>query len=108
MNKLYIIFIVILFIGCNEDEKNTTYITKGYFITQKIYEVIAYGAAPKDIKREIHRRNMAREAALLAAQIYIKDKFNNSRPGIVVKTEYRNNRFCKLIYRVEINTNNYH
>ncbi len=98
----YIFIFLLLLISCKEIETRET---KGYYIDENHYEVIAFGRAPEEVKNPVKARNMAREAALIEAQKKVNEEFNvpvekivNS--GLIKKSEFVDENTCRIVYAV--------
>ena len=72
-----------------------------------LYQVTSYGFAPENINNKIESKNMAKEAAILLAQKKVIDEFQLPeniiiKSGNITKTEFINDKICKIIYVVNI------
>lgn len=105
--KIVIIFYILMLalISCDEEEE----ITRGFYMDENHYQIIAYGKAPQHITKKVQARNMAKEAAIIAAQQKAEDEFSIPankiiKSGVIKKIEFKNNHICRLIYIININT----
>lgn len=111
MKKIDLIIILFLLVICCKSEEKlikSEYIVKGQYINNNLYQVTSYGFAAKNIDNKIESRNMAKEAAILLAQKKVQDEFKIPeniviKSGNIEKTEFINDKICKIIYVVDIN-----
>ncbi|MBU1078051.1 MAG: hypothetical protein KKH98_12210 [Spirochaetes bacterium] len=106
MKKIFILSILLLLvlISCDEEEQE---LTKGYYPDETHYEVIAFGRAPEHINNRVQARNMAKEAALIQAQLYIRKEFklpedSIQNSGIIKEVQFKGDHLCRLKYKIEV------
>ena len=102
---LYFLSILIIY-NCDDEDWGKT---KGIYVNEDQYRVIAFGKAPDNVTNKIKARNMAKEAALINAQKQIHKEFNVPvnkiiKSGIIEKKTFKEDNSCCIIYLVNIKT----
>lgn len=95
---------LLLLISCKETESRET---KGYYVDESHYEVVAYGKAPEHEKNLVKARNMAKESALIEAQRKIHKEFDIPadkiiKPGLIKETKFVDKNTCRIVYVVTV------
>ncbi|MHA1294787.1 MAG: hypothetical protein ACTSQJ_19280 [Promethearchaeota archaeon] len=105
--KIFFILFVFGFLFSFWQCKEESFETKGVYVGNNYYLVIAYGKSSKDVKRKVIARNMAKEAALIEAQRKIQKEFRIPqgtliKSGKIRKVEFINNNVCRIEYIVNV------